>query len=139
MRVCFVDATFHIIPLVHLLFTGPTSGIGLETARVLALRGVHVVMAARNLKQLAMSDGSSISLSKDGIESQFATNYLGHFHLTNLLLDTMKHTARSRGQEGRIVLVSSVVHRLTYKEGIMFDKLNDEKRYNEKRHILEIE
>ncbi|KAJ0859686.1 putative very-long-chain 3-oxoacyl-CoA reductase [Helianthus annuus] len=69
------------------------------------------------------------SLSKDGIESQFATNYLGHFHLTNLLLDTMKHTARSCGQEGRIVLVSSVVHRLTYKEGIMFDKLN-EKSYN---------
>ncbi|KAM0069917.1 putative oxidoreductase [Helianthus debilis subsp. tardiflorus] len=161
------------------IITGPTSGIGLETARVLALRGVHVVMAARNLEaaskcketiikgcpsatidvmELDVSSLESVtkfaneyiskglplnilicnagvmappfSLSKDGIESQFATNYLGHFHLTNLLLDTMKHTARSCGQEGRIVLVSSVVHRLTYKEGIMFDKLNDEKSYN---------
>lgn len=30
--------------------TGPTSGIGLESARVLALRGVHVIMAARNVE-----------------------------------------------------------------------------------------
>ena len=35
------------------LISGPTSGIGLETARVLALRGVHVVMAARNLEAAA--------------------------------------------------------------------------------------
>ncbi|CAL4915419.1 unnamed protein product [Urochloa decumbens] len=31
------------------VITGATSGIGLETARVLALRGVHVVMPARNV------------------------------------------------------------------------------------------
>ncbi|KAM0069916.1 putative oxidoreductase [Helianthus debilis subsp. tardiflorus] len=161
------------------IITGPTSGIGLETTRVLALRGVHVIMAARNLEaarkcketiikgcpsatidvmELDVSSLESVtkfaneyiskglplnilicnagvmvppfSLSKDGIESQFATNYLGHFHLTNLLLDTMKNTARSCGQEGRIVLVSSSAHTLTYKGGIMFDKLNDEKSYN---------
>lgn len=29
---------------------GATSGIGTETARVLALRGVHVVMAVRNME-----------------------------------------------------------------------------------------
>lgn len=29
--------------------TGASSGIGAETARVLALRGVHVIMAVRNL------------------------------------------------------------------------------------------
>ncbi|XP_076912779.1 short-chain dehydrogenase TIC 32, chloroplastic-like [Bidens hawaiensis] len=160
------------------IITGPTSGIGLETARVLALRGVHVVMAARNLEaattcketiikgcpgatiDITKLDVSSLesvtnfaneyfskglplnilicnagvmappfSLSKD-IKSQFATNYLGHFHLTNLLLDTMKNTARIYGREGRVIIVSSVLHRLTYKEGIMFDKLNDEKCYN---------
>ncbi|GJW42564.1 short-chain dehydrogenase TIC 32, chloroplastic-like protein [Tanacetum coccineum] len=73
-----------------------------------------------------------LSLSKDGIESQFATNYLGTsiFHLTNLLLDTMKNTAKSCGREGRIVLVSSRLYKFSYKGGIMFDKLNDEKCYN---------
>ncbi|KAJ0602587.1 putative very-long-chain 3-oxoacyl-CoA reductase [Helianthus annuus] len=35
------------------IITGPTSGIGLETARVLALRGVHVIMAARNVEAAA--------------------------------------------------------------------------------------
>ena len=30
--------------------SGATSGIGLETARVLALRGVHVVIAVRNVE-----------------------------------------------------------------------------------------
>jgi WW domain-containing oxidoreductase len=161
------------------IITGPTSGIGLETARVLALRGVHVVMAARNVEAAAKCKetiikgcpsatidvmkldvsslesvrnfaneyismglplnilignagvmGPPFSLSKDGIEIQFATNHLGHFHLTNLLLDTMKNTAKNCGREGRIVLVSSEGHRMAYKEGIMFDKLNDEKCYN---------
>lgn len=32
------------------IVTGSTNGIGLETARVLALRGVHVIMAVRNVK-----------------------------------------------------------------------------------------
>ncbi|CAN6324647.1 unnamed protein product [Urochloa humidicola] len=31
------------------VITGASSGIGLETARVLALRGVHVAMAVRNV------------------------------------------------------------------------------------------
>lgn len=33
-------------------------------------------------------------LSKDNIELPFATNHIGHFLLTNLLLDTMKKTTR---------------------------------------------
>nr|GEZ94770.1 hypothetical protein [Tanacetum cinerariifolium] len=70
------------------------------------------------------------TLSKDNIESQFATNHVGNFHLTNLLLDTMKKTAKESGKEGRVVVVSSQAHRMTYKEGIRFDKINDEKSYN---------
>ena len=32
------------------MFTGGASGIGLETSRVLSLRGAHVIVAARNLE-----------------------------------------------------------------------------------------
>ncbi|KAJ0729109.1 putative very-long-chain 3-oxoacyl-CoA reductase [Helianthus annuus] len=72
-------------------------------------------------------------LSQDGIEMQFATNHLGHFHLTNLLLDKMKETAARTGIEGRIVNLSSIAHRYTYEQGIVFDKINDKDSYSEKK------
>ncbi len=42
----------------------------------------------------------------DGFESQIGTNYLGHFALTGLLLETLKRTPKSR-----VVNVSSIGHR----------------------------
>eukprot|EP00252_Welwitschia_mirabilis_P022500 TRINITY_DN6103_c0_g1_i1.p1 TRINITY_DN6103_c0_g1~~TRINITY_DN6103_c0_g1_i1.p1 ORF type:complete len:323 (+),score=61.66 TRINITY_DN6103_c0_g1_i1:399-1367(+) len=68
-------------------------------------------------------------LSKDGIELQFATNHLGHFLLTNLLLDKIKATAKETGIEGRIVNVSSAAHKRTYPEGIRLDNINDNAGY----------
>ncbi|KAL5559270.1 hypothetical protein UlMin_035481 [Ulmus minor] len=72
-------------------------------------------------------------LSQDNIEIQFATNHIGpdycfasHFRLTNLLLDNMKNTTYESGKEGRIVILSLEAHRLPYREGIFFDKINDE-------------
>ena len=43
------------------------------------------------------------ALTKDGFESQFGTNHLGHFALTNLLLPTVSD---------RVVTVSSGLHRM---------------------------
>ncbi|KAL8228616.1 hypothetical protein R6Q59_001411 [Mikania micrantha] len=72
-------------------------------------------------------------LSQDGIEMQFATNHLGHFYLTNLLLDKMKETAATTGIQGRIVNLSSVAHLYTYEQGIRFDKINDKDSYSDKK------
>ncbi|KAG2676987.1 hypothetical protein I3760_12G077300 [Carya illinoinensis] len=141
------------------IVTGSTSGIGAETARVLAKRGARLVLPARNLEAaedvkarivsecpeseiVVMSlDLSSLgsarnfvsefesldlplnllvnnagkfahehAISEDGIEITFATNYLGHFLLTKLLLNRMIETAKKTGVQGRIVNVSSGIH-----------------------------
>lgn len=158
--------------------TGASSGIGSETAHVLALRGAHVVMAVRNVNagnsvkeaiikeigtaqvdvlELDLSSMASVrdfpskfkslnlplnilinnagimacpfQLSQDGIELQFATNHIGHFLLTNLLLEDLKKTAQKTGIEGRIINVSSEAHRMTYSSGIRFDQINENKGY----------
>jgi NAD(P)-dependent dehydrogenase (short-subunit alcohol dehydrogenase family) len=63
------------------------------------------------------------STTKDGFELQFGTNHLGHFALTNLLLDRVQAAPGSR-----IVTVSSVGHR--FARGIRFDDLQWERDYN---------
>lgn len=70
--------------------------------------------------------GCPFQLSEDGIELHFATNHLGHFLLTNLLLGKLKATAKETGIEGRIINVASQAHRHTYQEGIRLDKINDQ-------------
>ncbi|EEE51351.1 hypothetical protein OsJ_32359 [Oryza sativa Japonica Group] len=160
------------------VITGASSGIGLETARVMALRGVRVVMAVRNVAaghraseairaeipgagihvlEMDLSSMDSVrrfatefealnlplnilinnagimtrncTRSIDGLELQFATNHIGHFLLTNLLLENMKRTSSKTGVEGRIVNVSSSAHFVTYPKGICFDKVKEPSRF----------
>ena len=59
----------------------------------------------------------------DGYEATLATNHLGPFLLTNLLLDRMKGSAPSR-----IVNVASSAHNAA-RHGMRFDDLQSEKRY----------
>ena len=63
--------------------------------------------------------------TKDGFEMQFGVNHLGHFLLTDLLLDVLKTSAPSR-----VVCVSSCYHdKAMGREGdIHFDDLNFEER-----------
>ncbi|KAI7728074.1 hypothetical protein M8C21_030623 [Ambrosia artemisiifolia] len=68
-------------------------------------------------------------LSKENIELHFATNHLGHFLLTNLLLETMKTTSFEQKTEGRIINVSSEGHRFAY-SGPLSDYTNNESSYN---------
>ncbi|KAI3865136.1 hypothetical protein MKX03_029223 [Papaver bracteatum] len=162
------------------IVTGATSGIGKEIARVLALRGVNVIIPSRDLENglkikemilqenpkaqidvmemdlasiesitsFAQSFNSSkqslnilinnagifacpFQLSRDGIELQFATNHLGHFLLTKLLMEKLKTTTKKTSIEGRIVNVSSTAH--GYSKGILsvifFFLFPDQNRY----------
>ena len=61
------------------------------------------------------------SLTQDGFEMQFGTNHLGHFLLTNLLLDRIKEAPSAR-----IVNVSSSGHQ---RARINFNDLNLERSY----------
>jgi NAD(P)-dependent dehydrogenase (short-subunit alcohol dehydrogenase family) len=71
---------------------------------------------------------TSRQLSPDGYEMTFALNHLSYFLLTNLLLDTLKVTAKQHG-EARVVNVSSGAH-FGARNGINFDDLNRQKSYS---------
>ena len=144
------------------LVTGCNSGIGFETMRVLALRGAHVLGAARTLKkatiacsrvdgvttplEVELTDLGSIAAAAQmvvamdrpldmlicnagimglperqlthGVEQQFAVNHLGHFSLVNRLIDQV-----TTAKDGRVVVVSSELHRQAPTQGIKFDDL----------------
>ena len=152
------------------VITGASSGLGLQTALVLARRGATVVLACRDLDKAeraagqirAAAGGATVRLvhldlasmasvheaagqiaaacpaidllinnagvmavpyqrTADGFELTFATNHLGHFALTGLLLGPVLGTPGSR-----IVTVSSIGHR----DGVMrFDDLQSETGY----------
>lgn len=138
----------------HAIVTGGSSGLGLATARSLALRGADVLIGARDITRaesvrdrileenrlppgkitvaaldlinpdsinrfaldaangpvdlLILNAGiSSVPLRHNhaGIESQFATNHLGHFALTGHLLPALGH-----GTDARVVTVSSALY-----------------------------
>jgi NAD(P)-dependent dehydrogenase (short-subunit alcohol dehydrogenase family) len=142
--------------------TGCNSGIGLETMRVLALRGAHVIGTARSLERgqeacasvtgkatpvvLELSDFDSVVACAEqiraldapidalicnagmllnelqqvrGLEIQFVVNHLGHFVLTNRLLDLI-----TDAPQGRVVVVGSTAHRQVPPGGIQFDNLS---------------
>lgn len=80
-------------------FLGATSGIGLETTRVLALRGVHVIMAVRNVEvgqkvkasicekiPNAKLDVMELDLSSQASVHQFSSDYITKDLPLNILM-----------------------------------------------------
>lgn len=154
------------------LVTGATSGLGLETMRVLAMRGAHVVGTGRTLAKaeqacasvegrttpvaLELTDFDSVSACAAtvrnlgapldvlvcnagvmalpeleqvyGLEKQFVTNHLGHFLLTNLLMEQVL-----AAPQGRVVSVSSSALKWAAPEGIEWDNLSGARDYDARR------
>jgi NAD(P)-dependent dehydrogenase (short-subunit alcohol dehydrogenase family) len=132
------------------IVTGSNSGIGFETARVLAAKGATVIMACRNLDKANPkaeeirtahpgADVEVMELDLSNLDSvrQFAKAFrakhsrldllinnagiMVHFALTGSLLDLITNTPGSR-----IVTVSSIAHQMGK---IQFSDLNWEKGY----------
>jgi NAD(P)-dependent dehydrogenase (short-subunit alcohol dehydrogenase family) len=61
--------------------------------------------------------------TEDGFEATFGINHLGHFLLTNLLLERLRASAPSR-----VVVVSSNAHKGA-RRGLDFDDLQSERKY----------
>ncbi len=69
-------------------------------------------------------------ITVDGLERNFATNYLGHFLLTNLLYESLRASSNSR-----VITVSGAGHKKSITEGknegtIDFDNLQGEKYFH---------
>ncbi|XP_057394056.1 dehydrogenase/reductase SDR family member on chromosome X [Balaenoptera acutorostrata] len=64
--------------------------------------------------------------TEDGFEEHFGVNYLGHFLLTNLLLDTLRESG-APGRSARVVTVSSATH---YVGELKLDDLQSSKSYS---------
>ncbi|XP_028995279.1 dehydrogenase/reductase SDR family member on chromosome X isoform X2 [Betta splendens] len=128
------------------IVTGGTRGMGFETARHLARLGMHVIIAefvfvdltsltsvrrfaqtfkVRGLPLHVLVNNAGTMLvperqTEDGFEFHFGLNYLGHFLLTHLLLDSLSRSGR-HGCCSRIVNVSSATH---YAGVLNLDDLN---------------
>uniref|UniRef100_A0A7N4V559 Retinol dehydrogenase 14 n=1 Tax=Sarcophilus harrisii TaxID=9305 RepID=A0A7N4V559_SARHA len=104
---------------------GSSSGLDLASLRSVRAFCQEVLQEEPRLDVLINNAGvfqCPYTKTEDGFEMQFGVNHLGHFLLTNLLLDRLKDSAPSR-----IVVVSSKL----YKYGeINFEDLNSEVKYN---------
>lgn len=81
------------------VISGASSGIGTETTRVLALRGVHVIMAVRNVaagkdvkeaivEEIATAkiDAMELDLSSLSSVRKFASDFKSSGHPLNILV-----------------------------------------------------
>ncbi|KAJ4297497.1 hypothetical protein N0V90_005389 [Kalmusia sp. IMI 367209] len=74
------------------------------------------------------------SLTKEGYETQFGTNHVGHALLTKLLMPVLLQTAEQPGADVRIINVSSIGMMLAPNGGLIFDQAALEKQYTWRRY-----
>ncbi len=102
--------------------------LALDLADLGSVQDFATQMLERYDRLDVLVDNAGLVMSKrtetaDGFETTFGVNHLGHFALTNLLLDRLKASAPAR-----IVVVSSQAHKMARK-GLSFDDLQSTRRY----------
>jgi len=105
---------------------GTVETVVLDLSSLASVRSASAEIHSRWDKLDALVNNAGImqppqTTTEDGFELQFGTNHLGHFLLAGLLYDLVEKAA------GRIVVVSSIAHRLGR---INFDDLMGEKKFN---------
>ncbi|XP_051757080.1 dehydrogenase/reductase SDR family member on chromosome X isoform X2 [Ctenopharyngodon idella] len=105
------------------IVTGGTRGMGYEISRHLVSLDMHVIIAGneeeeglaavKKIQELNRGKAGVMLVperrTEDGFELHFGLNYLGHFLLTNLLLDLLRKSGKP-GKCSRIVIMSSATH-----------------------------
>ncbi|RAL47576.1 hypothetical protein DM860_011314 [Cuscuta australis] len=79
----------------------------------------------------------NLEFSEEKHELTFATNYLGHFLLTEMLLEKMRKSAVESGIEGRIINVTSVAHNWVQPHHFCFSQLLNTKEIVSRRWRLD--
>ncbi len=106
--------------------------IDLDLASFASIRAAATSFLARHEKLHVLVNNAGLVLESrtttvEGFETTFGVNHLGHFLLTQLLLDALKKAAKEDG-EARVVNVSSDAHRWA-RRGLDWDDLQSEKKY----------
>lgn len=83
----------YLYVVIYIVVTGASSGIGVETTRVLALRGAHVIMGVRNM--VAAKD------VKDTILKDIPSAKVDAIELDLSSLDSVKKFASEFNSSGR--------------------------------------
>ncbi len=103
----------------------------LDLADLASVRAFPALLAEQTDQLDVLVNNAGLTLSDrrvtvDGYEETFAVNHLGHFLLTDLLLDRL----RANPNGARVVVVSSDAHKMT-RRGLDFDDLQTERhRYH---------
>ncbi|KAJ3196066.1 hypothetical protein HK101_010167 [Irineochytrium annulatum] len=105
---------------------GSLESVRLFAAEVLRRLGGEKAHGLHVLMNNAGAVAPAFETTVDGVERQFAQNYMGHFYLTSLLLPLLEETSKSTPVT--VVNVSSMVHAFAMK-GIDFDNINNPATY----------
>ncbi|XP_032781983.2 retinol dehydrogenase 11 [Daphnia magna] len=94
--------------------TGSVEWINLDVSSMDSVRSFGQAILDKNVPISLLINNAGIMftpfmLTKDGFESQFAVNYLGHFLLTHLLMPHLL-AAGTKDQPARIINLSSTAH-----------------------------